>query len=75
MRGERNTKFFHTVTAVKRRKSKNFRVQNMHGVWVSDQKEIAEAGVEFFKDLFCSFQQSFDFSLIQKSIPRLITSD
>lgn len=47
----------------------------MHGVWVSDQKEIAEAGVEFFKDLFCSFQQSFDFSLIQKSIPRLITSD
>lgn len=64
MRGERNTKFFHTVTAVKRRKSKNFRVQNMH-----------EAGVEFFKDLFCSFQQSFDFSLIQKLIPRLITSD
>lgn len=66
-------KIFHAVASVKRKKSKKFRIQNMDGVWVSDQKEIVEVGVAFFQDQFHSVQQSYDFPLIQQLIPRLLT--
>ena len=41
--GDRNTKFFHAMAAVKRKSNKIFRIHNMNGDWVSDQSEIVVA--------------------------------
>lgn len=43
--GDKNTHFFCVTVMMKRNKAKIFRIQNFEGDWVTDQKEIAEAGV------------------------------
>lgn len=44
-------------------------------MWVTDQKGLAETGVAYYQNLFRSEQPSYDYTLIQKYIPQLITND
>lgn len=39
---------------MKRTKTRIFIIQNADGVWVSNQKDISEAGVQFYQSLFTS---------------------
>lgn len=73
--GDRNTKKFHASASVKRKRSKIFRIKNSNGDWVIEQNDIVAAGVAFFKDQFSSTHQHFDFPLVQRLIPKLITDN
>lgn len=70
--GDKSTKFFHAVATVKRKRSKIFGIKDMNGNWVSEQTEIAAAGVDFFKAQFSMEHQNFDFLLITELVPEMI---
>ncbi|CAL5382784.1 unnamed protein product [Camellia sinensis] len=50
--GERNTKFFHLSTIIRRRKSKIDVLKNNDGVWVDNSTELKALVNEYFKNLF-----------------------
>ena len=60
---------------MKRHKTINFRIRNGEGSWVISQKDIAKTGVQFYQSLFSSEQHNYDFSLISKLIPQLISQE
>lgn len=57
IKGERNTKYFHSVVRHRRSKAKIMAVQDITGVW-KNKEEILDAGLVFFKDLFKATNQS-----------------
>ena len=50
--GNRNTSYFHGTTTIRRRKNTYDILQNEDGVWISDQQELEELVMGFFKNLF-----------------------
>ncbi|XVE59751.1 hypothetical protein DITRI_Ditri05aG0072500 [Diplodiscus trichospermus] len=50
--GDRNTKFYHTVTARRRTKNRISRIFSNTTGWTEDQKEIANIFNQFFQDIF-----------------------
>ncbi|OMO80258.1 Endonuclease/exonuclease/phosphatase [Corchorus olitorius] len=52
IRGERNTKFFHTMTKKRRRKNKIFKIKKEGGDFTEDEKEIEYTIMNHFKQLF-----------------------
>lgn len=67
-----NTKFFHALVEMKRRKSRIFRIQNKIGEWLTDQAYIANARVAFYHNQFISTQTEYNFHLVPDLIPKLI---
>lgn len=49
---DKNAKFLFVFTAIERKKSNIFRIQDSHGNQVSDQNSITTKGVEFSKNQF-----------------------
>jgi hypothetical protein len=70
--GDRNTRYFHGVTAIRRRKNKVETIQNEEGVWVTDQAKMERVATEFYKclftnnDLFTSFFLAGAFPIIDE---------
>lgn len=52
MFGDRNSRFFHGVTAIRRKKNNFEMLQNDEGQWISDQSELENLVSSFYKDLF-----------------------
>lgn len=52
--GDRNTKYFHTATLVRRRRNKIMGLLDENGVWVMDQQRLKELAVGFYSSLFRS---------------------
>ncbi|GAV62975.1 hypothetical protein CFOL_v3_06497 [Cephalotus follicularis] len=50
--GDSNTVFFHRVAKVRQSKNHIAKILNEHGAWLESQQDIAQAGVEYFKNLF-----------------------
>lgn len=50
--GDRNTSYFHASTVERRRRNHISGVENMQGVWISDQKEVMDEFQHFFTNLF-----------------------
>lgn len=50
--GDRNTKFFHTSTLVRRRRNRVEILQDENRVWVKDGELLKNMEVEYFPDLF-----------------------
>ncbi|CAL2225696.1 unnamed protein product [Prunus armeniaca] len=50
--GDRNTKFFHLTTVVRRRRNKIERLKDSNGDWVEDDEGIKRLVVEYFQGLF-----------------------
>lgn len=50
--GDRNTKFFHMSTIIRRRRNKVDMLKNDENKWVSDAKELEELAVSYFKRLY-----------------------
>ncbi|CAL9006204.1 unnamed protein product, partial [Prunus brigantina] len=50
--GDRNTKFFHLTTVVRRRRNKIERLKDSNGDWVEDAEGIKRLVVEYFQGLF-----------------------
>ncbi|OMO99624.1 Endonuclease/exonuclease/phosphatase [Corchorus olitorius] len=52
IRGDRNTKFYHTVTAKRRVRNRISRVKGEDGYWKEDQKEIEDTFYKAFEEIF-----------------------
>lgn len=50
--GDRNTRFFHGVTTIRRRKNHITTLQNDNGDWVHDVKLLENMATNYYKDLF-----------------------
>ncbi|CAL8995128.1 unnamed protein product [Prunus brigantina] len=50
--GDRNTKFFHMTTVIRRRRNKIERLKNEEGVWVEDAVQMKGLAVKYFSNLF-----------------------
>lgn len=46
--GERNTRFFHGVTGVRRNKNTYEMLQNNEGEWIGDQDQLEQMGLDYF---------------------------
>lgn len=68
--GNKNTKFFHTQTVIRRRKNRIVGL-NIEGVWCSDSETLKREANSFFKQLFPS-NESCSHSILELShIPRI----
>ena len=47
--GERNTKFFHTIVKGRRKRMRINKIQNKEGEWLTQQEDIVEATIDFYK--------------------------
>lgn len=52
--GDRNTRYFHQKTLVRRRQNRVEALLNANGEWVYDDASIQDILVRFYKDLFSS---------------------
>lgn len=52
--GDRNTRFFHEVTAIRRRKSSFDMLQDEEGVWLGNREQIENMINRYFQKLFVS---------------------
>ena len=50
--GDRNTKFFHMSTIIRRRRNKVEMLRNNENQWVSEAQELEELAVNYFKKLY-----------------------
>ncbi|XP_020420289.1 uncharacterized protein LOC109949309 [Prunus persica] len=50
--GDRNTKFFHTTTIIRRRRNKIERLKNANGIWIEEANSLKILAVDHFSNLF-----------------------
>ncbi|XP_061993650.1 uncharacterized protein LOC133711562 [Rosa rugosa] len=50
--GDRNTRFFHLTTLIRRKKNKIEGLFDSHGAWFTDSESMKNISVDFFTDLF-----------------------
>ena len=50
--GDRNTKYFHTLTVVRRRRNRIEMLKNEDEVWVSDAPELEQLAIQYYKRLY-----------------------
>lgn len=50
--GDRNTKFFHTSTIIRRRKNKIEMLKNAEGQWLTDEEELEKLAITYYKRLY-----------------------
>ena len=50
--GDRNTKYFHTLTVVRRRRNRIEMLKNEDEVWVSDAAELEQLAIQYYKRLY-----------------------
>jgi len=50
--GDRNTKYFHTATIIRRRNNRVNALRDCHGNWCTDERQIKEIIVNHFQQLF-----------------------
>jgi len=56
--GDKNSSFFHTQTIIRIKKNKIHKLQLPNGSWSSDNVILLEEALKYFKNLFCSNQDS-----------------
>lgn len=52
--GDRNTRYFHGVATIRRRRNHVKSIQNEHGVWLEDSEELETNATRYFQELFAS---------------------
>ncbi|KAH1047687.1 hypothetical protein J1N35_038471 [Gossypium stocksii] len=67
--GDRNTAFFHKSATYRRRKNMIRGLENEDGILISDEEEVSNMAIEYFKDLFSSKQVSNCDSLFDSFSP------
>lgn len=57
MFGDRNTRYFHGTTVVRRRRKHFSKIQNDNGDWVSDPEELERKVTGFYKKLYAEEEE------------------
>ncbi|RYR39901.1 hypothetical protein Ahy_A09g045541 isoform A [Arachis hypogaea] len=68
--GDKNTRFYHTKTLIRRRKNKIYKLKNPYGNWCEDQDLLKDMTFDFFQDLYKEERNIPDLS-IQHHYPPL----
>jgi hypothetical protein len=68
--GNKNTKFYHTQTVIRRRRNKITSLK-IDGIWCSDDETLKREASNFFKKLFQSNAQCDPHSLLLHNIPQI----
>lgn len=58
--GDKNTKFFHNSTLIRRRRSRIEALLNNHGTWFTDQLQFKDMALEYYTTLFTSSSVELD---------------
>nr|XP_025664883.1 uncharacterized protein LOC112763420 [Arachis hypogaea] len=72
--GDRNTKFFHGSTMVKRRKNKMASLQNDTGDWITDKATLEYMATSFFSNLYKDNENHILF-ILENMFPDMSSSD
>ncbi|GAU10788.1 hypothetical protein TSUD_424840, partial [Trifolium subterraneum] len=56
--GDRNTKFFHTKTVIRRKRNRIHGLHLRNGIWCTDNDMLQEEAQNYFKHLFCSLNSN-----------------
>lgn len=51
---EKNTRFFHTSTLIRRRRNRIICLQDGEGSWVTDQEQLRDMALHYYSSLFSS---------------------
>ncbi|XP_021826800.1 uncharacterized protein LOC110767533 [Prunus avium] len=73
--GDRNTKFFHLSTIIRRRRNKLEGLTNAQGMWTNDKKDMENIIVDYFKTLFAVQTMRYSNADLPQLFPRLGTSE
>ncbi|XP_021803305.1 uncharacterized protein LOC110747435, partial [Prunus avium] len=73
--GDRNTKFFHLTTIIRRRRNRIEKLQNDSGEWVENSNGLKELAVNYFLDLFSLPQRDYNSSPIPNLFPQIMATD
>lgn len=72
--GDRNTKFFHLSSVIRRRRNSIDSLKGANGQWLSNRSEIGNCFLDYFRDLFSSSNPTFPVDL-EGLIPNCISAD
>lgn len=67
--GDKNTKFFHTTTLVRRRRNRVETLMNDEGALLTDSTDLKNNALEFYKKLF-SADRAIEGEFISRKFPR-----
>ncbi|XP_043705048.1 uncharacterized protein LOC122654841 [Telopea speciosissima] len=70
--GERNTRFFHSIVNVKRKRSGICKIKNAQGEWILDKEGVNEEAIKYFSDIFSPGSTTSHEDLLN-SIPTIIS--
>ncbi|KAI5351228.1 hypothetical protein L3X38_004119 [Prunus dulcis] len=73
--GDRNTKFFHLSTIIRRRGNKLEGLTNDAGVWISEKEGMKQIVTHYFQGLFSEPSLSGEYSLLPQYFPQLERSE
>ncbi|KAL5859327.1 hypothetical protein ACOSQ4_000623 [Xanthoceras sorbifolium] len=69
--GDRNTKFFHLSTLIRRRRNKIEGLLNKDGIWVTEKKDLQKVVINYFRDLFVGNNMRGSYDELPRLFPRL----
>lgn len=72
MDGDRKTRFFHRIAKIKET-TKRISILKVEGVFLTDQNQIIDHVVAYYKDLVNKFSILQDDHLIEEVIPLMMT--
>jgi hypothetical protein len=69
--GDKNTKFFHAQTIIRRKRNKIHGITLPSGAWCTDDTILQEEAVKYFKNLFSPPDNSYTFPFDVGDVPKL----
>lgn len=73
--GDKNTKFFHLSTIIRRRRNKIEGLNDVDGNWKTNKQELHNVAVTYFKDRFKEKNTIGVAAVIPNLFPRIQSSD
>lgn len=72
--GDRNTKYFHLATVIRRHRNRVDMLQDKTGAWITEPSKLRELVVQYWSDLFTEEEPNFDTNNFSKGSFPLLTS-
>ncbi|XP_021826059.1 uncharacterized protein LOC110766949 [Prunus avium] len=73
--GDKNSRFFHLSTIIRRRRNKLEGLNNDAGAWTTDKTGMKQIVIDYFQGIFCTSDPIGDYSLLPHLFPQLEEAD